>query len=121
MGSKALFSCSVALLAVCILINLPLMLEEISKRVGSELINTATGLVYFTSALSSASLTWVFGILMAKDTKDSSINTLLFGIALFSLCFFMSVMLYCGNAGEFKSFDTNQDKIGMSLLANVSD
>lgn len=103
-GSKELFAGSVCLLAICILINLPLMLEQISKRVGSNLLNTATGLVYFTSQLLTASLTYVFGLLMDSKTKASSINTIIVGVSLFGVCFVLSFILYLKRKSKFRGF-----------------
>jgi hypothetical protein len=104
-GSEAGFACSVGLLAIGILVNLPLMLEQIARRVGPDLLNTATGLVYFISALMTAILTWLFGMLMEADTEQSSMKTLLVGVSLFILCFSMALALLFKKKNEFRKFE----------------
>ena len=87
--SIPLFCLGVAIVAICILISLPLMIELISQRVGTLFLNAATSFVYLTSATVTSILTYVFGALMDDDTKAASIRTLLVAAFLFavSLCF----------------------------------
>jgi len=100
--SIPLFCLGVAIIAVCILISLPLMIELISQRVGTLFLNAATSFVYLTSATVTSILTYVFGALMDEETKASSIRTLLVAAFLFAISLCFGLYLLCSQKTKFR-------------------
>lgn len=96
----------VAIVAVCILISLPLMIELISQRVGTKFLNAATSFVYLTSATVTSFLTYLFGVMMDEETKQSSIRTLLTAGSLFGLSLCFGLYLLFSQNTKFKGLES---------------
>lgn len=99
--SKTLIIFSITMAGISSLITFPLIIEEVSKRVGHDYVNVGTGMIFFFAQLTTASLTYFLGFVMDEETKISTIFTLQIGIFGYFLSFFLSVLADCLSSRPF--------------------
>ena len=79
---------------ICFLICFPIMLEQITIRVGKQYILLATGNVYFLSQALAAVFAQVFGIILSDKSRESSEMAIRMGMGIMALSLMLS--MYAG-------------------------
>lgn len=110
--SKILVVAGVTLVGVCCLVSFPLMVEEVSKRVGHDYVNSATGMVYFLAQFLTAFITYILGFVMDEGTEISTGFTLVIASGGLSVSFIFGVLADCLKGRKFKGYQIKESEEG---------
>lgn len=103
---------------MCALTSFPLMVEQISKRLGAEYIMFGTSMVYFLAQALAASIVQILGYVMRRKTRISSLYAILIAMT------FITVSYLCSVVADFRYFtpfmavvlDTSDDTVSGASL-----
>ena len=102
------------------MISYPLMIEEISKRVGKAYISVGTGMVFFLSQALTSILIYMLGFIMNSGTKISSLYVLLVGAGSVCFVFMMSIVADCSEKTDKYGASKEMSKSESDKYENMS-
>jgi hypothetical protein len=85
------------------LTSFPLMVEQISKRLGQQYIMFGTSMVYFLAQALAASLVQVLGFIMKNKTRTSSFFGILMAITVIFVSFCSSILAEAKYTSPFEA------------------
>lgn len=100
-ASKLGLILSLVVVCVCFLICFPIMVEQISIRVGGNFILLATSNVYLLAQALSAIFAQLFGFVLKNGSKSESQTAIYLGMGIMTLSFLLSVYAGVRNKNPF--------------------
>lgn len=94
------------------MISIPLLLDQVSKRLGQYYLQLGTGLLFFLGQLFGALAVWVLGGVMKDFSKGSSMKALIYVKFAFMVIFLLGILADFNKGKKFGAgYDGNDSRV----------